>query len=523
MATDTPRRWSRTSELIERIFWRVLWWAGVPMLAGLAIVSGAQDLGPAWRAGHGHGFPGVFVAQRAEDCGDDGCTWHGQFSPADGTVRRTDVKLNLPRDARAGDRVAVIDGGGSWVYRPDASREWIPDAVILLVGTLLAAVWLVRARVYVIDVAVPTVRRWRTGAPAAPAPRPWEWAASAEPGVRGTVRELLGVFGFLRRPPGLVVRRVVNLDVVCEGRAVVAASVGPAGTGLLLTVDPADEDVAIPDEPWQQGPPATPLNAGARAVRAYQATLLVVRPDGTVTARRLGDLELADPDVQPLPDGQILVVSPRCRKLPQGAERNAVVYDRDGTPRHQVTLGDGLAEVQTSAGGAIWAAYAEEGVAGELGWGGSAGPAPIGAPGLVRFDTDGAVRWHYQPPGAARIGGCDGLNVSGDHAWACYTTEHDKVWLVCVPPAGTPRAWRLPTAGGPFAVDRQRVLLVDDEVSGHTALLNLGEGRATVVRSYQLVLPDGQPVLAARLLGRGPVLHAFTADGWYQADLCDVP
>lgn len=66
-------------------------------------------------------------------------------------------------------------------------------------------------------------------------------------------------------------------------------------------------------------------------------------------------------------------------------------------------------------------------------------------------------------------------------------------------------------------------MLVDDELSGHTVLLHLGEGRAKAVRSCQLVLPDGEPVLAVRLVGRGPALHAFTADGWYQADLRDVP
>ena len=73
-ATDTPGQWSRGFELIEMIFWRALWWAGVLVLARLAIVwrwwtaAGRGSSGrrvarvdprrrhPAWRRGVGGGL-----------------------------------------------------------------------------------------------------------------------------------------------------------------------------------------------------------------------------------------------------------------------------------------------------------------------------------------------------------------------------------------------------------------------------------------------------------------------------------
>jgi hypothetical protein len=53
------------------------------------------------------------------------------------------------------------------------------------------------------------------------------------------------------------------------------------------------------------------------------------------------------------------------------------------------TIGDGVARVRVARSGHVWVGYFDEGVYGNYGWGGGGGgPAPLGAPGLVRFSPD---------------------------------------------------------------------------------------------------------------------------------------
>jgi hypothetical protein len=91
--------------------------------------------------------------------------------------------------------------------------------------------------------------------------------------------------------------------------------------------------------------------------------------------------------VQHVPDG-LLMVGARCAWRVSGPEQNAVVFDESGKVVRRFTLGDGINDVRTDSKGSIWVSYFDEGVFGNRGWN-SPGPEPIGASGLVAFDSSG--------------------------------------------------------------------------------------------------------------------------------------
>jgi hypothetical protein len=68
------------------------------------------------------------------------------------------------------------------------------------------------------------------------------------------------------------------------------------------------------------------------------------------------------PVVQPLPDGEVLVVGLRSGGVHD--VDNAAVYDRDGSVAREFRLGDGIEDVQTTRDGAIWVSYFDEGILG---------------------------------------------------------------------------------------------------------------------------------------------------------------
>src|SRR5215813_9061555 len=68
----------------------------------------------------------------------------------------------------------------------------------------------------------------------------------------------------------------------------------------------------------------------------------------------LAGLTATFPHIEMLPNGEILVVAPRCERFQDGGhELNAQVYDRTGTLRREFLLGDGIEHVQADARGNI--------------------------------------------------------------------------------------------------------------------------------------------------------------------------
>jgi hypothetical protein len=129
--------WSRPRSVIKRVFTAVVGLA----IAAFLLIEGSINLGPAVSASQGHGIHGFFVAQ-AESCDNNGgCTWTGEFKLPDGTVTRTGVRfVGSDPSMREGTVVPALDTGGhSRVYQASSSAQWIEPAVLLVLGLLFLA------------------------------------------------------------------------------------------------------------------------------------------------------------------------------------------------------------------------------------------------------------------------------------------------------------------------------------------------------------------------------------------------
>ncbi|MEU8487547.1 hypothetical protein [Streptomyces sp. NPDC048641] len=305
------------------------------------------------------------------------------------------------------------------------------------------------------------------------------------------------------------------------GEEQVAASVGPDGQVIALWSKPRD----LP------GFSATTTNAGGatfpepRAATAVDARVSVHAPHLTASVELPG-VELAHVTVQPLPEQRTLVVGARARWRPEGADRNAIVYDADGSVVAEATLGDGISHVFTTRTGAIWVGYFDEGVYGNLGWGSPGTPAPIGEYGLTRFSPGLEAEWHFpshtsEPWGA--ISDCYALNIDGDTAWACYYTDFPVVRVR----DGAVRAWRNSVGGATaLAVQDSRVALFGGYGPHRDRLCvgTLGSEDLRITAEYRIVLPNGQPLPErTQVIGRGADLHVLSGKNWYRLALGDVP
>ncbi|MFD7203759.1 hypothetical protein [Streptomyces sp. NPDC059893] len=311
---------------------------------------------------------------------------------------------------------------------------------------------------------------------------------------------------------------------VIEGEAgekQVAASVGPDGQVIALWSKPRD----LP------GLSATTTNAGGatfpepRATQAVDTHVSVHAPHRTASVELPG-LKLAHVTVQPLPGDRVLVVGARARWRPEGADRNAIVYDADGHVVAEATLGDGVSHVFATHTGDIWVGYFDEGVYGNLGWGNPGTPAPIGEYGLIRFSSDLETQWRFpshtsEPWGA--ISDCYALNIDGDTAWACYYTDFPIVRVR----DDVVTSWRNSVAGATaLAVKDARVALLGGYGPHHDRLSvgTLDSEDLRVTDEYRIVLPDGSPLpKRAQVIGRGPDLHVLSGDDWYRLGLEDIP
>jgi hypothetical protein len=125
---------------------------------------------------------------------------------------------------------------------------------------------------------------------------------------------------------------VVDLADVIEDKEVVALTLGPREEAIVLAATSADASIAL----GRHGEPGGPSVPDSSAQRAYEASLVVVRGDD-VSGRDLTALTAAFPVVQPLPEGETLIVGARAYQ----SEPNAAVYDSDGVLVREFLLGEG--------------------------------------------------------------------------------------------------------------------------------------------------------------------------------------
>ncbi|SDZ02423.1 hypothetical protein SAMN04487939_11277 [Lysobacter sp. yr284] len=206
--------------------------------------------------------------------------------------------------------------------------------------------------------------------------------------------------------------------------------------------------------------------------------------------------------LQPLGDDLLLA----CARSGGSAGRaNGRVYSRDGRRLREFALGDGIGHLQTTARGAIWTGYFDEGVFGDD---------PVSACGLAAWDAHGANTFQFQPQdGLDTICDCYALNVADERqTWLYYYTEFALVLLRERRIAGQ---WRPPFDGAcAVAVQRRHALMYRNPRRGReAALFRLdGDGRCSELARFELQREDGAPLRPERVDGRGDTLYAY-ADG----------
>ncbi|MFD9894088.1 hypothetical protein ACFWY9_32465 [Amycolatopsis sp. NPDC059027] len=305
------------------------------------------------------------------------------------------------------------------------------------------------------------------------------------------------------------------------GDELVSASVGPSGEVVALWAAPED----LSELTVRTTTPGGATFPEPRTSRPVTARVTVHTPDMAIAAR-IRSLSVAYPTVQPLPDGQVLVVGSRCRWRPEGPDRNAIVYDSDGAVVFGETVGDGIQHVQTTRRGETWVGYFDEGIYGNFGWGDSEGRPPLGASGLTRFSTALTQDWRFSLPDDSAWGSiedCYALNVDGDTAWACY---YDDFPIVRVHD-GAVTGWHNDVRGAKaLAVGGSRVALYGGYRPDHDRLVVgvLDGDRFQVTGKYRLAGPDGRPLpRTAQVVGRGPDLNVFVDDVWLRLNIDDIP
>jgi hypothetical protein len=318
----------------------------------------------------------------------------------------------------------------------------------------------------------------------------------------------------LRNAPPLYLRRHGVLAAPEGGDELVAVDVGPAGELWTLWSSPEGNEAArgrseVPG--WATFPDSIPERPiAARVVEfAPQAGQHIL----------IRELSVAHPYVQPMPDGEILIVGARCRWTADGPEQNARLFGADGAPRAAGTLGDGIQHVFATPSGSLWVGYSDEGVFGNYGWGSPGGPAPIGAPGLLRFDADLNVTWRF-PEGSAfgHIDDCYALNVVAEDAWACYYSD----WPVVRVSDDRTAGWRNSIAGA------SAIALADGSVAfaggyrgehDRVAIGAIADEQIEVRALRRLAMPDGSEIPSDRIIGRGSDLHLVVQNEWYKAEI----
>jgi hypothetical protein len=316
--------------------------------------------------------------------------------------------------------------------------------------------------------------------------------------------------------PAIPVHCPVAIQPALHGDVRICASVGPAGE-LIAVWSHIDHLPATMS--WTRS--AGGINfRDSQAPEPVSARVTVHAPEllSVVSIARLG---LANFTVQPLPAGNVLLAARRCRWRPEGADRNAVVYDADGRILAKEVLGDGIGHVLADSAGHVWVGYNDEGIYGNYGWGRSDTAEPIGSHGLVRWSPDLRPVWRH--PGKASgfgfIDDCYAMNVDGTTAWTCYDAGFPIVRIH----DGQIVGWRndAGSAAG-LAVDGTRAALL-----GARSRLTVGEltsGRFQPTSAYRIVQPDGSPLPRhTQIVCRGSTLHFLTDDYWCQLSIGDVP
>jgi hypothetical protein len=296
-----------------------------------------------------------------------------------------------------------------------------------------------------------------------------------------------------------------------DERNVVGFNVGPRGeVYLVLALEPLD--YRTEDNGFATFPKTVP-----RSPQRYR-----------VLAIREGDVELDlvidhEPfnihDIQPLADDLLLVCARSTYRGPNDFDLNGRVYSRDGTFVREFLLGDGIAAIQATTRGELWASYFDEGIFGNYGW-----RNPVGAAGLVAWSDKGEKLYDYEADGSlGAMSDCYALNVATDEdVWCYYYTDFPLVQLREKRIAST---WKVPVAGShAFAVAPGHALFAGGYEDRDTfQLVRLGlDGVVTQIGQFELKDEGDATVKAERTIGRGGSLYVLSEGILYVIAIDDV-
>jgi hypothetical protein len=140
-----------------------------------------------------------------------------------------------------------------------------------------------------------------------------------------------------------------DLSTIVGENKIIAASIGSNDEIVLLTVAPEfEKDPFGRDE--RNGHAIFP---SSKAKRNYPATFIRFDGHKVLQKTELAEVDIAFPHIQPLLEGDVLLVGARCHYRDGDPEKNAIVFGRDGKVLRRFVLGDGINSVQTTTDGMI--------------------------------------------------------------------------------------------------------------------------------------------------------------------------
>ncbi len=259
---------------------------------------------------------------------------------------------------------------------------------------------------------------------------------------------------------------------------------------------------ALHETQWKDG---TPEAAEIRSPFFPPGTRAHIALPGAPVAEF--ELEDAFPVFDRMPDGRWAVAGARARY----GERNACLLGADGEVQHRFALGDGIEYLQCDAQGEIWIAYFDEGIF-------SGGEDGLGAAGMARFDSSGAVTWSFHAPEGSRywIADCYALNVSAAGVWSCTYTDFP---ILRIERDGEAHFWKNTIAGArALAIESEHVVLLGgySENMNRLALVRLGQSDVQPAAVFELDMGGEALNQALFVTGRGDTLHIVANGTWYR-------
>lgn len=222
--------------------------------------------------------------------------------------------------------------------------------------------------------------------------------------------------------------------------------------------------------------------------------------------------------VQPLLDRFLLVCARSTRRSDRDIEHNGRIYNRRGQLDGEIILGDGIADIQVTASGRIWASYFDEGIFGNFGW-----KLPLGNPGLVAWDSAGDVTYRFEPrPPLESMSDCYAMNCpSESDLWCCYYMSFP---LVHIHDSHVAEFWESPVGGAhAFAISDAGVLFQGGYKDRHTyKLCTFASDALRVATSASFITASGNQIQAERVVGRGSLLFLLAGREIYRVSVSDV-